>query len=71
MTKNETKKLNKKKFFRKRLRFETNNLRLIKRMQSKLSSQNCKKREMMKKSELMLNLWEFNQWSKTRCIQKT
>ncbi len=82
------KELNRKKFSRKRLRFETDNLTWrslnaelayskqtiwdsLKRMQSKLLSQSCKKRKMMKKSELMLSLWEFDEWSETRCIQKT
>ncbi len=82
------KELNRKKFSRKRLRFETDNLtwrslnakladskqtiwNSLKRMRSKLLSQSCKKRKMMKKSELMLSLWEFDEWSETRCIQKT
>ncbi len=82
------KELNRKKFSRKRLRFETDNLTWrslnakladpkqtiwdsLKRMRSKLLSQSCKKRKMMKKSELMLSLWEFDKWSETRCIQKT
>jgi hypothetical protein len=49
------KELNRKKFSRKRLRFETDNLRLIKDNAKQVIIAKLQKKKMMKKSELMLN----------------